>query len=72
MTPVIYTANRCHQCLMVKEFVRNTGVETDIFNVDLQEVTPPEEIFVYPALFIGTNLIAYGEDIVDYYKNKLI
>lgn len=72
MRPVIYTANGCHQCQMVKDFVKRTGVETDIYNVDLQHAVPPKEIFVYPALFIGTDLIAYGEDIVDYYKNELI
>lgn len=72
MKPVIYIANRCHQCGMVKDFVKKSGVSTDIHNVDLTTFTPPKEVFVYPALFLGNDLIAYGEDIIDYYKNNLI
>lgn len=72
MKPVIYIANRCHQCGMVKDFVKKSGVDTDIHNVDLTTAVPPKDIFVYPALFIGTELVAYGEDIIKYYQNKLI
>jgi glutaredoxin len=72
MKPVIYVANRCHQCEMVKEFAIKSGVTTDIHNVDMTVATPPKDVFVYPALFIGEELIAYGEDIIDYYKKNLI
>ncbi|MBL4586264.1 MAG: hypothetical protein JKX84_04295 [Flavobacteriales bacterium] len=57
---------------MVKGFVKKSGVETDIFNVDLQNVKPPTDIFVYPALFMGEELVAYGEDIIAYFKEKLM
>lgn len=72
MKPVIYVANRCNQCAMVKGFVKKSGVETDIFNVDLQNVRPPMDIFVYPALFIGAELVAYGEDIITYFQDNLM
>jgi glutaredoxin len=72
MKPTIYLANNCHQCALVKAFVKESGVDTDIHNVDLSTVQPPKEVFVYPVLFVGTDLIAYGEDIIDYYKKKLI
>ena len=72
MRPTIYIANRCYQCKMVKDFVRNSGVETDIFNVDLSSAEPPIDIFVYPALFVDKKLIAYGEDIIDYFEKQLI
>jgi len=72
MKPVVYTAENCHQCQMVKDFVENSRVETEIKNVDHQNEVPPKDIFVYPALFIGSELVAYGEDIIKYYKNKLI
>jgi hypothetical protein len=52
--------------------VRNSGVETDIYNVDLQNVKPPMDIFVYPALFMDSKLVAYGEDIIAYFNDKLI
>jgi glutaredoxin len=72
MKPVIYVANKCHQCGMVKSFVNKSGVETSIHNVDLSTSIPPKEVFVYPVLFLGEELIAYGEDIIDYYKKNLI
>jgi len=72
MTPVIYVANRCHQCGMVKDFVKKSGVETKIYNVDLQKAQPPIDIFVYPALFIDTKLVAYGEDIIAYFNENLM
>ena len=72
MKPVIYIANNCHQCGMVKEFVRKSGVDTDIYNVDLQNAVPPMDVFVYPALFIDLTLVAYGEDIISYYEKKLM
>jgi glutaredoxin len=72
MKPVLYLANNCHQCALVKAFVEESGVDTDIHNVDLSTAQPPKEVFVYPVLFIGANLTAYGEDIIDYYKKKLI
>lgn len=70
--PVIFVANRCHQCGMVKDFVKKSGVDTKIYNVDLQNVTPPMDIFVYPALFIDSKLVAYGEDIIEYFNEKLM
>lgn len=69
MKPVIYVANWCHQCGLVKDFVRKSGIEADIYNVDLRHVIPPKDIFVYPALFVDSELVAYGEDIIDYFKS---
>ncbi|MGB0369170.1 MAG: glutaredoxin domain-containing protein [Flavobacteriales bacterium] len=72
MKPIIYVANRCHQCAMVKDFVKKSGVDTDIYNVDLSTAKPPIDIFVYPALFMESKLVAYGEDIIDYFEKELI
>lgn len=72
MKPVVYTAENCHQCQLVKDFVENSNIDTDVKNVDIQNEIPPKEIFIYPALFIDNELVAYGEDIIRYYKSKLI
>lgn len=72
MKPVVYVANKCHQCGLVKDFVKTCGVETDIYNVDESSAVPPKDVFVYPVLFLGNDLIAYGEDIISYYRDKLI
>lgn len=70
MKPVVYVANNCHQCGLVKDFIQRSGLEVDIYNVDMQMVSPPMDIFVYPALFVNTQLMAYGEDIIDYFEKK--
>lgn len=72
MKPTIYLANRCHQCEMVKTFVEKSGVDADIYNVDVTNKKPPVDVFVYPALFVDSKLIAYGEDIITYFKNQLV
>lgn len=71
MRPTIYLANRCHQCDLVKTYVKKSGVDADIYNVDLTNKKPPIDVFVYPALFMGSNLVAYGEDIITYFENQL-
>ncbi len=72
MKPTIYVANRCHQCGLVKDFVKKSGIETDIYNVDLTNEKPPMDIFIYPALFVDAKLVAYGEDIISYFEKELI
>jgi len=55
----------------VKKFVKKSGVDADIYNVDLSSKKPPIDVFVYPALFVDSKLMAYGEDIIAYFENKL-
>lgn len=70
MKPVVYVANNCHQCGLVKDFIKRSGSEADIYNVDMQMVSPHMDIFVYPALFVNARLVADGEDIIDYFEMK--
>ncbi|MFC2175775.1 glutaredoxin domain-containing protein [Bacteroidota bacterium] len=72
MKPVVYISNRCHQCGMVKKFVKEFGIDAKIYNVDLRNAKPPVDIFVYPALFVDEQLVAYGEDIIAYFKERLL
>ncbi len=71
MSAVVYVANRCHQCALVKDFVKESSIKADVYNVDLTNKKPPIDVFVYPALFVGPKLIAYGEDIITYFKNQI-
>ncbi len=71
MRPTIYLANWCHQCALVKDFVKKSGVDADIYNVDMSNQKPPIDVFVYPALFVDSKLVAYGEDIIAYFENRL-
>ena len=72
MKPVVFLANRCHQCDLVKSYVKKSGVDADIYNVDLTSKKPPIDVFVYPALFVDSKLIAYGEDIITYFENQIV
>lgn len=72
MRPTVYLANRCHQCDLVQKFIKKSGVDVDIYNVDLSNKKPPIDVFVYPALFVNSKLMAYGEDIIAYFKSELL
>lgn len=62
----LYIAENCHQCAEVSGWVKENSPETIITNVDKGGDKPPISIFIYPALFEGDGLIAYGEDIVPF------
>lgn len=71
MSAVVYVANWCHQCGLVKEFLKKSSIDADVYNVDLTNRKPPIDVFVYPALFVDSKLIAYGEDIIAYFEKQI-
>ncbi|MGK0383679.1 MAG: hypothetical protein ACJAVL_000409 [Bacteroidia bacterium] len=72
MRPTVYVANRCHQCDLIKRFVQKSGLDADIYDMDLSNKKPPIDIFAYPALFVDSKLMAYREDIITNFKNQLV
>ncbi len=66
----LFTANNCHQCTQVETFLTKNNVVFRKVNVDVSEERPPIQIFAFPALFIGEQLLGYGTDINDYVKKK--
>jgi hypothetical protein len=70
MNLTLYVAYNCHQFAQVKEWIKaNTTIA--VKNVDLAEGTPPIPTFIFPVLFQGDGLKAYGEDIIPVLKRLL-
>jgi hypothetical protein len=69
MRPIVYVANRYHQCDLVKTFVQKSGLDADIYNVYFSNKKPPIDVFVYPVLFVDSKLMAYEDDIITYFEN---
>lgn len=66
----LFTANHCTQCAQVETFLTKNNVVFTKVNVDNSEERPPVQIFAFPALFSGDQLLGYGTDINDYIKKK--
>lgn len=65
----LYIAENCHQCSEVSGWVKENSPKTLISNVDQAGEMPPISIFIFPALFEGDGLIAYGEDIIPFLRS---
>lgn len=70
MSLTLYVADNCHQCAQVSEWVSENS-DLRILNVDKGEGNPPIPTFIFPALFDGDGLKAYGEDIIPLLKRIL-
>ena len=66
----LYTANNCNQCAQVIEFIDSCKIDYKKINVDTENIAPPIIIYAFPALFFKDELLAYGEDIIEYIEKK--
>jgi glutaredoxin len=66
MSYTLFVGDNCHECAEVIAFLEQENFEHRQVNIDHEEEKPPLEIFVYPALFKGKELICYGSDIKRY------
>tara|TARA_R110000868_G_scaffold168981_1_gene403844 strand:- start:612 stop:833 length:222 start_codon:yes stop_codon:yes gene_type:complete len=66
----LFTAENCTQCAQVETFLTNNKVAFRKVNVDQSPERPPIQIFAFPALFSGDELLGYGTDIINYVKKK--
>ncbi|MFB1021346.1 MAG: glutaredoxin domain-containing protein [Vicingaceae bacterium] len=66
----LFTADNCTQCAQVETFLNKSNVTFRIVNVDTSDDRPPIQIFAFPVLFSGDQLLGYGTDIKDYIKKK--
>jgi len=65
---VVYVNQQCSSCELVVDFVEKEGIECQVHDIDRDGRNLPAELSVFPALFNGEKLIAYGEDIISYLK----
>jgi hypothetical protein len=40
-----------------------------VINVDSEGDSAPQEVFIYPVLFLGDVLVAYGLDITEHFRS---
>lgn len=68
----LYIGDDCHDCHIVQEFIATHSLDVKIIDADQAEVKPVFDIFVRPALMRSDTLVAYGLDVVDHLKNKVM
>ncbi|MFT4754935.1 MAG: hypothetical protein ACI9GM_001164 [Salibacteraceae bacterium] len=72
MKYIVYIGEGCHDCHLVQEFISENALEVDIIDVDKAKVKPAFDIFVRPALMRNETLVAYGLDVIDHLKAKVM
>jgi len=60
----LYITKNCPTCAKVVESIRSGNYDCAIINVSEDQQEPPVPLFIFPALFRGNNLVAYGEKII--------
>ncbi len=67
----IYIGEGCHDCEKVLAWVKDQNIPVSIVDTDQPgDEQPPFAVFARPALFENDKLLAYGMDIVDYFKKR--
>ena len=69
---VLYIGEGCHDCHIVQEFINEHSLNVDIIDVDKATIKPTFDIFVRPALMRNDTLVAYGLDVIDHLKSKVM
>ena len=72
MKYIVYIGEGCHDCHLVQEFISENSLDVEIIDVDKAEVKPSFDIFVRPALMRNDTLVAYGLDVIDHLKAKVM
>ncbi|MGB0390779.1 MAG: hypothetical protein ACPGRC_06360 [Salibacteraceae bacterium] len=72
MKYVLYIGEGCHDCHLVQEFIKGNSLDVEIIDVDTTKDKPAFDIFVRPALMRNDTLVAYGLDVIDHLKRKVM
>ncbi len=68
MSYTLYTAEKCHDCKTVANFLVEKSIPHTNINFDKDNACPPFDLHIFPALFNDGKLVAYGIDIINYLK----
>ena len=68
MRYTIYINDHCIGCDKVLKFLEEENIDCKVINIEKDSIGPPVDLLVFPALFLGKRLVAYGEDIIDRFK----
>lgn len=67
----IYIGEGCHDCEKVLDWIKSQHLDVTVIDADDPgNLQPPFAVFARPALFKNNELLAYGMDIVDYFKTN--
>ena len=69
MKYTVYISNHCIVCDKVLKFLEKEKIDCKVVNVEKDNITPPVNLLVFPALFLGKRLVAYGEDIIGKFRS---
>jgi hypothetical protein len=72
MKYVLYIGEGCHDCHLVQDFINENSLSVEIIDVDKAVDKPAFDIFVRPALMRNDTLVAYGLDVIDHLKAKVM
>lgn len=65
---IIYVGKNCHDCKEVIETINKHKALFEVNDIDKSCKKPPIPLFVFPSLFKDEKLIAYGFDIIVWFK----
>ncbi len=63
----VYTIPDCRSCDKIIDYIQSNQIDCRVINYHDEKPNLP--IFIFPALFYNDRLIAYGDDIITYFKN---
>jgi hypothetical protein len=72
MKYVLYIGEGCHDCHIVQGFIKENTLDVEIIDADEAGDRLQFDIFVRPALMRDDTLVAYGLDVIDHLKNKVM
>lgn len=64
----LYYRKLCHDCDSVKAYMEKNDISFNYIDCEGKESSPPVPIMATPALFKEDELLAYGTDIIHYFK----
>ncbi len=66
MTWTLFVREDCHDCGAVRAWMDERGVTYEVRDIDDPAKRHGKRLFIAPALCRGTELVAYGVDIIAY------
>ena len=72
MKYILYIGEGCHDCHIVQDFISKNTLNVEVVDADEAGDRLQFDIFVRPALMRDETLVAYGLDVIDHLKNKVM
>lgn len=68
MTWTLFVREDCHDCDRVRAWMDEHTIGYEVRDIDDPASRPAKRLFIAPALCRGSELVAYGVDIITYLK----